>query len=533
MASNTDLVDVEYLSPSFDPASLTIPKLRSIFVEHNIPFPASAKKPQLIDIFTHELVPRSRKILAARERVKRTSRGITDMPSSQEGTVNGDEDDDTGSMRPPPLPHAQKRKSRHSSRTPVDDGDGDRVSSSRKRSSKHARSSDTEADLRAEVQQPPSRRNRRSETTLTLKVEEPDNSARRPPIRSSAFSDENPFQSGSSPLAATETRRKSAVSGGDRRKSTSKRRKTTSVPSTEVSTHKQEDSIVVPSSQRFDVSPASARNTRIKQEQTGGLEAGEEFSPEETLELVRERARNGERDILPPRRKQLLKPSLVPRSAPWVILTSLLAGYALWFRQEKFAEGYCGVGRPSTALSNVQLPEWASFLQPTCESCPPHAYCYEGMETRCEKDFVLSPHPLSLSGIVPIPPTCEPDGEKVRRVKAVADRAVEELRDRNAKWECGTLVDEKGKSVLTAEVDTQDLKSAVVRKRRRGMSEDEFEDLWKEAIGEIMTREDVSSNGPEDASSAAPPSPASPSSVPSDDPSDLRWHAIESALSFS
>ena len=251
----------------------------------------------------------------------------------------------------------------------------------------------------------------------------------------------------------------------------------------------------MPSSKTFNISPERARRARIKQETGDGLEAGEEFSPEETLELVRERARNGERDILPPRRKRPLKTGRVPRSAPWVIFSSLLSGYALWFRQEKFAVGYCGVGRPSTALSNVQMPEWASFLQPTCESCPPHAYCYEGMETRCQKDFVLNPHPLSLNSIMPIPPTCEPDGEKVRRVKAVADRAVEELRDRNAKWECGTLVDEKGKSVPTAEVDTQDLKSAVVRKRRKGMSEAEFEDLWKEAIGEILTREDVSSNG--------------------------------------
>ena len=499
MASNGDLDDMDYLSPSFDPTSLTIPKLRSIFVEHDISFPASAKKPQLIDIFTRELVPRSRKILAARERVRRTSKGITDMPSSQEGTVNGEQDDDTSSMPPPALPHATKRKPRQTSRIMVDDGDsapsGGRTSSSRKRSSKHARSSDTETDQRVDTQRSSPRRNRRSGSTPTLKVEEPDDPATRPPMRSSAFSDENPFQSGSSPLIATEARRKSAVSGGDRRKSLSKRRKTAGVPSTEESTHKKEDGILVPSSKTFNIPTSRVRGTRIKQEPSDGLEAGEEFSPEETLELVRERARNGERDILPPRRKRPLKPSLVPKSAPWVILTSLLSGYALWFRQEKLAVGYCGVGRPSAALSNVQLPQWASFLQPTCELCPPHAYCYERMETRCERDFVLNPHPLSLSGIVPLPPTCEPDGEKARRVKAVADRAVEELRDRNAKWECGTLLDEKGKSVPTAEVDTQDLKSAVVRKRRKGMSEAEFEDLWNEAIGEIVTREDVISDG--------------------------------------
>ena len=500
MASNGDLIDMEYLSPSFNPATLTVPKLRAILVEHKISYPASAKKPQLIDIFTQELLPRSRSILAARERVRRTSRGITDMPSSQEGTMNGDDEDDVGSMPPPPLPDTTKRKSRRSSYTPVAEGDsgasGGRTSSSKKRSSKHARSSDTETDQGSEEKRPSARRSRRSKVIPSVKIEEPEDPPTRPPMRSSAFSDENPFQSGSSPLEVGESRRRSAGISGDRRKSTTSRRGTEGVSATEKLRPKQDDGIVVPSAKTFEVSSSKVRKPRIQQEPDDGIEAGEEFSPSETLELVRERAANGEKDILPPRRKKRpQKASSIPKSAPWAILTTLLSGYALWFRQEKFEIGYCGVGRPSTALSNVHLPEWAEFLQPACEPCPPHAYCYEGMETRCENDFVSKAHPLSLGGLVPLPPTCEPDGEKVRRVKAVADRAVEELRDRNAKWECGTLVDEQGKSVPTAEVDTQDLKSTVAKKRRRGMSEAEFEDLWKHAIGEIMTRDEVSSDG--------------------------------------
>lgn len=259
---------------------------------------------------------------------------------------------------------------------------------------------------------------------------------------------------------------------------------------------KQEDGIVVPSAKTFEVSSSSVRRPETKQESEGEVEAGEEFSPSETLELVRERAAAGEKDILPPRRKKRpQKASSIPGSAPWVILTTLLSGYALWFRQEKFETGYCGVGRPSTALSNVHLPDWADFLQPSCEPCATHAYCYEGMETRCEADFVLKPHPLSLGGLVPLPPTCEPDGEKFRRAKAVADRAVEELRDRNAKWECGTLVDEKGKSIPTAEIDGEHLKSTVAKKRRKGMSDAEFDDFWRHAMGEIANRDEMSSNG--------------------------------------
>lgn len=497
MASDPD-ADMEYLSPNFDPASLTVPRIRAILVSYDINYPASAKKPQLIEIFTNELVPRSRKILAAQSRIRRTSQGITDMPSSQEGTNDGDEDEETGSMLPPPVPSTTKRKSRKSTRAVSDDNTPEaptsngRPSSSRKRSSKHARQSDTETDPDGETRQPTARKTRRSEITPTVKIAEPADPAKRPPMRSSAFSDENPFQSGSSPLTATESRRKSSGINGDRRKSGSRRRKTDGALDKDPSPVIQDNGIVVPSSQSFEVALPRTKTVRIKDEPEDNLDAGEEFTPEEQLELVRERAANGEVDILPPRRRKVPKDSnLFPKSAPWVILTTILSGYALWFRQEKLAMGYCGVGGPQRS---VQVPEWAGAIQPSCEPCPQHAFCYEGMETQCERDFVLKPHPLSLGGLVPLPPTCEPDGEKVRRVKAVADRAVDELRDRNANWECGTLIDEKGKSVPTAQVDTQELKSVVGKKRRRGMSEAEFEDLWKHALGEIMTKEEITSS---------------------------------------
>ena len=497
MASDLD-ADMEYLSPKFDPASLTVPRLRSILVSHDIKYPASAKKSQLIEIFNNELVPRSRKILAAQSRIRRTSKGITDMPSSQEGTINGDEDEESGSMLPPPVPSTTTRKSRKSTRavsdenTPEAPTSNGRPSSSRRRSGKHARQSDTETDADGEINQPTARRSRRSEITPTVKVEEAADPATRPPMRSSAFSDENPFQSGSSPLAASENRRKSSGINGDRRKSVSRRRKTDGVLDKDKSPAIQDNGIVVPSSRTFEVALPRTKTVRIKDEPDDNLDAGEEFTPEEQLELVRERAADGEIDILPPRKRKIPKKSnTFPKSAPWVILTTILSGYALWYRQEKLAMGYCGIGGPQRS---VQIPEWAGALQPSCEPCPQHAFCYERMETQCERDFVLKPHPLSLGGLVPLPPTCEPDGEKVRRVKAVADRAIDELRDRNAKYECGTLVDEKGKSVPTAQVDTQELKSVVGKKRRRGMSEAEFEDLWKHALGEIISTEEITSS---------------------------------------
>ena len=413
------------------------------------------------------------------------------MPSSQESTVDGDKDDESISMPPPPTPRRTARKSGRVSSEDTEPARSRRVSSGRKSSTKHARPSDTETDPELEAKRPLVRKTRRSEVTPTVKVEDADDRPVRPPLNESPFSHENPFQSGSSPLLPGESRRRSAGTSADRKKSTSRRRKTEGV---EVSRIKQEDGVVVPTSKTFEVPVARLRQPKREPEvePDDDIEAGEDFTPEETLELVRGRAANGDVDILPPRKKKRQQKSRsIPTSAPWVVFLTLLSGYALWFRQEKLQVGYCGIGQSSDTLSDVQIPEWASVLQPTCEPCPQHAYCSEGMDTRCEEDFVLKPHPLSLGGLVPLPPTCEPDGEKVRRVKAVADRAIEELRERKAKYECGTLPSEEGKTTPTLGISSETLKQEVSKKRRKGMSSAEFEDLWKGAIGEILGREEV------------------------------------------
>ncbi|MCJ1369723.1 inner nuclear membrane protein enriched at telomere/subtelomere region [Loxospora ochrophaea] len=495
MASTSDS-ELDYLSPSFDPSSLTVPRLRSVLVSHDISYPASAKKSQLIDIFTSELVPKSRKILAARARARRTSKGITDMPSSQGSTVDGDEDEIAKIMAPPPVPESSRRKSRKS-RASTEDGPGELSSKSRvlgngRASTKHARTSDSDATPEVETKRPLARKTRKSETTPDVRTEEPDQPIVRPPLRESAFSDENPFQSGSSPPPPSEDRRKSANRSGDRRKTSSRR--TTQRTASPGPSVKKEDGVAVPSSKTFEMSVAALKKPKIKQEPDDSVETGEEFTPEEQLELVRSRAANGERDIFGPRRKRASRRSSgVSRSAPWVVIMTIMIGFATWWRREKLEIGYCGVGRPSTALENVQLPEWITGLQPECEPCPQHAYCYSGMEARCEPNFVRKPHPLSLGGLIPLPPSCEPDGDKVRKIKSVADRAVEELRERRAKWECGDLVNEQGKDVQTVGIDAADLKTEVGKKRRRGMSEEEFEDLWKGALGEIIGRDEVTS----------------------------------------
>ena len=103
----SDNESVDYLQGGFDPRSLTVPRLRSILVAHNVQYPSTAKKPQLIDLFNEHVVPQSKKLLAARARVKRMSKGIVDADSQQSASM-----DDNELMPPPTVTRARSpRKS--------------------------------------------------------------------------------------------------------------------------------------------------------------------------------------------------------------------------------------------------------------------------------------------------------------------------------------------------------------------------------------------------------------------------------------
>jgi len=495
----SDTESLDYLQQGFEPSSLTVPRLRSILVAHNIPYPSAAKKPQLIEIFTDKVLPQSRKILTERARARRTSKGITDA-DSQESTVTLDEE----LMPPPPTPRSRVRKTPAKVKSEESESDAPpTVRSPTKRtprsSTKHARASDTDNGTDADRLTKSVRKSRKASTpipnpTPNFKTEDED-VKKDYNRRESAFTYDNPFQSGSSPLAEDtspigEKKRRSVSGGKDSRRRKSSSRRRTDEP-------KVDDDIHPPTSATFEIPIGKLRRsiTPVKPV-VPDIEPTEEFTPDAQQELVQERTVNG-LTRLPARRQRVRRPNRVGKGPIWVVLFTLLGGYSIWYRQEKVAVGYCGVGREAHQIipPQFEVPDWARILvEPQCEPCPPHAYCASDLETHCEADFILKLHPLSLGGLVPLTPTCEPDGEKVRRVQAVADKAVEELRERKAKFECGDLVDEAGVPEPTAEIDEEALKKTVSQKRRKGMGEDEFEELWAGAIGEILARDEVESN---------------------------------------
>ncbi|KAK4452978.1 Man1-Src1p-C-terminal domain-containing protein [Podospora aff. communis PSN243] len=507
----SDTESVDYLLDGFDPKSLTVPRLRSILVTHNVQYPATAKKQDLIDLFIDHVVPQSKKILAARARAKRSSMGITNADSQSTTSTDFDED----IMRPPPsAPRARSpRKSTRVKSESVDPEPAPLRESPRKRQSRSASTqlaptSDTEtADtLRS------GRRSQRSTPAPKLEPPEEESFFKRTPETEGVFSTDNPFQSGGSsppaPIKTPSNRRKTTgMESGKLNRTPSAGRRRTDGPTYEG--HDQFETV----SKSFEMPISRISGRKTPELPLKYIEPGEEFTPEEQLALDQEEQANPQLALA--RRK----PSPTQRgsalSTPiWVLATTLLVAYAAWYRQEKVAVGYCGLGRDPGQLipasfqlpgwaaelaskvglegADVKVPEWAiPFVEPECEPCPPHAYCYEDFTVRCEPDFILKPHPLSLGGLVPLPPTCEPDGEKVRRVQAVADKAVEELRDRRAKFECGEPAEPEGAPVDSPSLEEEELKEVISQKRAKRMNAEEFDDLWVAAIGEVKAREEV------------------------------------------
>lgn len=480
--------ETDYLQPDFDPNSLTIPKLRGILVAHEITYPSAAKKGQLVDIFEQEITPQAKRILSARSKTKRSTRGIVDVASSAEASVDGDASDDD--RRPTRTPR------RRTTRTGTEETSPERGSvarSSRASSSRLSHVSDAGSD--STIRKPPAsaRRTRKSLSTPSVKEESEDEMRWQQEAEESAFSTENVFQSGSSPTpesaSASDARRRRTTGGipaSEKRKSSSSRRKT-DMP---IEDFEQNGRIASPSKRaRAIASQTPSRRVAAKEEESDS-DAGEEFTPEETEDLAL--ARQEGTVTQPSRRNQRSSGSSILRIAPVGILLAMAGGLGTLWRQEKLAVGFCGIGQPSPVIAGLEIPDWArDAVQPQCEPCPPHAYCYADLQASCEDDFILVPHPLSLGGLFPLPPTCEADGEKVRKVKAVADRAIEELRLINAQFECGELRDETGKKADSPEIKEESLKARVSSKRRRGMSQDEFEDLWHSAIGELGDRDEI------------------------------------------
>lgn len=498
----------EWWDPRFDvydtKQKVTKERLTSILLAETNKY-HEGKKSELIDRFNNLVMPHVDEKRRLHDGVKRSDHNIKDAtPTPPDESTASEEDDTEEEVIPEPTPPPKPRTRRTPARTKapedfaqqaikVPDSPPRSMSPSKRstrskspvkqlppRTSKHPRS-DTDGHFTEDTEMiRPARKSKKSEPgqTPNVKTKVEDRELGGASRRETFHTKDNPFQQGSSP---PEQRRRTLGSGGSRRSTgtPSDKRRHTEGP-------KAADGIRPPTSRTFEMRSQVEGLTDYDE---NGVEASEEFTPEAQMELIQEQAITG---TVVRRRPKKQEGGL--SNALWMIVSVAACAWAFRYRAEKIDVGYCGLGRDAKQLipDGVHAPDWLRILvEPQCDVCPQHAYCSEQYQAVCDSDFILTQHPLSLGGLLPLPPTCEPDGEKVRRVKAVADRAVEELRERRAKWECGDLVDEAGVPGSAVEIEEAALKAEVSTKRRKGMGEAEFEELWQGAIGEIKGREEV------------------------------------------
>ena len=79
--------DTEYLQPNFDPTTLRVADLRRILLFHDVDFPSSAKKGQLVNLFLDHITPKAKGILQKKSRVRPSSKGIIKVETDENGEV--------------------------------------------------------------------------------------------------------------------------------------------------------------------------------------------------------------------------------------------------------------------------------------------------------------------------------------------------------------------------------------------------------------------------------------------------------------
>ncbi|CAI6335441.1 unnamed protein product [Periconia digitata] len=483
-----------YFDPNVDPSKILVPELRSILLKHGVRYPASAKKPALVSLFVEQVLPQASKLQRDYARTKRSTRGIEDVPSSTASTTDSQEmatEDETLIA-----PETVKRTTRRTARATTEEA-AERATPARRAKTpsrtvptKHAR--EVEID---DGQQPAFRRSRKSSVPPT-KEPTPDPEAWHRNDVASPFTQDNPFQSGSSPSVPESRDRRRKTLGfehKERRKSEVSRRRTLQPKSEQA-----ERGIVVPTRKTFEV-PYRRSETEDDADAVQPYDSGdtgEEFSPEEQLEIEREQKKNGETALLPPqRRKRRTKAAGTAKAFVSTLFFSAAVLFGGLWRQEKFEVGFCGVGKDfSTSLAGIEIPEVLAENLLACEPCPPHAECYKDLKVKCEGGFVEKDHPLSLGGLIPLPPTCEPDTQMTRKVNQVADRTVKTLRERKAQYECQTP-DAKGKIPKSPDISVEELKEEIVALKKHDMSDEAFDELFAKAIGETTQRAEIVAEG--------------------------------------
>lgn len=500
----------QYLQPDFDSQSLKVAELRRVFLEHDIDYKSTAKKADLVQIFNDKIKPIASQLLRAKQspikssnRIERVGEASPVVLPSEFAATSKTPKRAPGRPRKHPLTDEEPAtvvKSGKPSERPTTA----RRSVGRPRKVPKIESEDDSKSM------PQSRSPRKSSATLVADSDaDMDDAEESDQATESAFSKNNPFQSGSPRTDPTPVkRRQTAVPNSSQRLAPpinkTDRRQTTHAPSRNALSGSDDESKTLKTpkainqfrkSERFmppisslKASPAFQSAAQRKKENEI---ASEQLIEKETSTSKSRSRRRSSGQVLQRRNESPSSISRVLKWLPLLALTSAGAYGANWYRDEQIKAGYCGVDSIPHArpVGASDLDNLIHAVRPQCVPCPPHAVCQPGFRMHCDDEFVKRPHPLSFGGLVPITSHCVPDTEKLRKIQIVANHIIETLRDDNAAIECGHKTPQNEDNING--MTESEIKSILETKRSSSTSDSEFNSLFDHALEEIKTRPEI------------------------------------------
>ncbi|KTW27584.1 uncharacterized protein T551_03083 [Pneumocystis jirovecii RU7] len=485
----------DYLDEHFDVKSLRIADLRRILLEHDVDYPSSAKKQVLLDLFHKHVFSQQKAVAATKQHTKDSIRDKNEEDSN-----------------------IKRVKQKNSKRTALESSETLKDSSSIRRSN-------TRGSLR------------RSASTHTVEIKEQ-------PLEKSCskdvFSSENPFQKGS-PLCEIDTSSVPLLRSIDESLSnTSKFTSGASVkdsvvyanshvpsktqirppPNVNVSYSKPQKFMAkiedLKTSKQFytmaihkdlnvhtNTSHAFQDNDSLRKNISFQTQADREKISDadqirNNLDISEKKiASNVNKDSYVSYNskidsKHFKKFSFIKFFLIFVFGMILLILAAIW-REETIRLGYCNVETeviPSMYSSiREKLPQiLLKNVLIYCRPCPNHAICYSNYKLLCEKDYILTPNIFSINGLIPIPPSCMPDTEKLRKVHIIVNEAIQILRDKNAKLDCGSLKLLKGEKEGVLE---EDLEKYLWEMKSPNISDEQFQELLSDALEDIIKYDEI------------------------------------------
>ncbi|KAF9206058.1 inner nuclear membrane protein enriched at telomere/subtelomere region [Haplosporangium sp. Z 27] len=513
-----------YLHPNYDPMKDKMDRLREILIHNKVKTPSgNVRKQDFVDLFEKHIRPQVPTLRQYYENVVASEEGIIKVPaSSMKSLLHTTPESKLPTVTKSSVKEAPKSLSSSTSSTQSSSS----LSSAPKLSMPSAgisgatneldkvklkqriavENEDSEVSLDMERGRKPRPHNESYTDETTVRVARRKRHSEKKKKRSDNFSLENPFQSGSESERRKRSKSRdnsSASRKSSKSRSSRSRRKShdrdnpraiehdhlfNPSPQTQFSNYIHTPKYSVPS---FDVADLDARffhNSPLltKSRRTSGatlthpnlLYSGQSTHFHGTAGGFRRYDQTQQRNSNPMR----------------LITFFVVFIFGMWYRQTRFRIGFCTATSYSSDHSSSWNQQTWDWIYPTCIPCPTHATCSSPHKNPvCPPEYILKPHPLSLGNFLPLTPECVLNRAKEYQSLQVAD-AVEQILHRKAGIEeCKTFSPplKTREFISRQQISLSELRRTILSMKDSSVSQRDFEQYWKLAVGEIYRRSDT------------------------------------------